>query len=273
MWEYYTKDQQFDSTSELIITIYKRAQKGNGKNEIDLFHHEQRKNSIFELEVNDKFKPVFPNGMFLCNDSNKYAKSLLFVFPIYNRDIDAYLAQHWHFLLKETKHGETVGLHETIYIPYQSRCFTKHDNMNYRDPISLPTDKFDKYYIDEPLKREALIDLISACKSVQIGGMRRPLSKSRKLKTNSVRSARLARLFDKFETQYKTNGVKMLYIISFKREDGTFDNSLGFVSKGRQEKTGDVSTVLNGLVFNTPNSRETVLRAALLENAEMLEAD
>lgn len=267
MFKYYTQKDQFDASNQMIVTVYKQARKVDNKNRILPFYHESRNSSIYMLDaLSDKHKRLFPNGLFLCNDSNDATKSLLFVFPTYNDTIDAPLAQHWHFLIKETKKGKRVGLHETVYItPPMSRAVCDHLPMEYMDPISLPTTRFDTIYARAPQKRDALCDIIASCME-QSGGARKPKRSSHQ--PGIFKNYEFHKLFTMYETGYKTPGVKKLYVISLKQDDGSYINSIGFVPRGRVKY--DDNRVIPTVFFETGNATLSTIRKAVLKHVDQL---
>jgi hypothetical protein len=268
IWKHYRNNQLFNATHETIVTVYKQARKVQ-KNQVQNFYHQERKNSIFKLDdLSKKYKDLFPSGLFLCNDSNDAGMSLIFVFPLFDKNIDEYLAQHWHFLLKDVKNGKKVGLHETVYsVPPGSTPFSQHKQLQYLDPISLPTTMFDERYADEPVKKKALLDIFEAASKTQVGGMRQPRTNSTKSKSSSlIQNRHLDKLFSEFETGYKTPGVKMLYVISIRSNDGGYNNFIGYVPRGRVKIQDATSTV----IFKTNNTSLLSVRNGLIRRTDQL---
>ena len=266
IWKYYRQNDRFDADDSMIVTVYKQANRIDNKNRVQKFYHEKRNNSIFKL---DSANPFFEHGLFLCNDYNDDMKSLLFVYPTWNSDLDGFLAPHWHFLIKDTKKGKRVGLHDTTYYyAKNAKRVADHTSLEYNDPITLPTKRFDEVYDDLPQKRDALIEIIS--KVGQDGGMRKPKSKTSNKASDLIQNRNMNRIFNGLETGYKTPGVKLLYIISIKQEDGTYNNMIGFVPRGRVKKEGHV---FETTYFTTPNTRKDVLKQALFQKTNRLLRD
>ena len=270
MYKYYKQPERFDATNDMIVTVYKQARKVDSKDRVQPFYHEKRNNAIYMLnELSEKHKKLFPKGLYLCNNSNDSTKSLLFVFPKYNKKLDALLAQHWHFLIKETKKGDRVGLHETVYIvPTDSRSVCDHISLEYMDPITLPTKRFDKDYINTPEKRDALVDIIGACADITSGGTRKPRRTAQSKTPGIIRSREFHNLFTRFETGYKTPGVKELYVISTRQDDGKYMNVIGFVPRGRVkiEERRAIPTVY----FETSTANLGMIRNGLLRHSDEL---
>lgn len=270
MFKFYNQVDRFDATNDLIVTVYKQARKVDSKDRVQPFYHEKRNNTIYMLdELSEKYKKLFPNGLYLCNDSNDATKSLLFVFPKYNETLDALLAQHWHFLIKDTKKGKRVGLHETVYIvPSDSRTVCDHISLEYMDPITLPTKRFDKDYMKAPEKRDALVDIIGACAEATSGGTRKPRRRVQTKTPGIIRSREFHNLFTRFETGYKTAGVKELYVISTRQDDGSYMNVVGFIPRGRVkiEERRAIPTVY----FETTSATLGMIRNGLLRHSDEL---
>lgn len=269
MWNFYRQNLNFNSSDDMIITVYKQTRKVNKQGKVQNFYQEERNNSVFKLE--DKYKDIFPHGLFLCNDSHESSKSLLFVFPKYNQHLDAFLAPHWHFLLKTVKQGNRVGLHETRYIVDDvdnGTCF-RHISLEYQDPITLPTSRFKETYVNAPRMNEALIDIIGQASKPMTGGMRKPIARrSKAMPKELFQSKEFDSLFERFETGYKSAGIKLLYVMSIKESDGTFSNSIGFIPRGRKVINGN--QLFDTLVFNTRNTRVGTVRNYLIQRYRSL---
>ena len=264
IWNYYRQNDRFDADDSMIFTVYKQAHRVDNKDRVQKFYHEKRNNSIFKLDITNKF---FKHGLFLCNDYNDDGKSLLFVYPTWSADMDGFLAPHWHFLIKDRKKGKRVGLHETVYFYNQTTdAGSKHISLEYNDPITLPTHQFDEVYKNNILKKDALIEIISKAAG-QDGGMRKPKTKTSNKSSDLIQNRKMDRIFERLETGYKTPGVKLLYIISIKQEDGTYNNMIGFVPRGRVRKDNQVSFTT---IFSTPNTRKDVLKQALFQYTDAL---
>jgi hypothetical protein len=264
IWNYYRQNDKFDADDSMIVTVYKQAHRVDNKKRVQKFYHEKRNNSIFKLDTTN---PFFKHGLFLCNDYNDDWKSLLFVYPTWNVELEGFLAPHWHFLIKERKNGKRVGLHETVYYYNDtSDPASDHISLEYNDPITLPTHQFDEKYKHLPRKKDALTEIISKA-ATQDGGMRKPKTKTSNKSSDLIKNRNMDRIFERLETGYKTPGVKLLYIISIKQEDGTYNNMIGFVPRGRVRKEGHV---FETTYFITPNSRKDVLKQALYQKTDRL---
>jgi hypothetical protein len=264
IWNYYRQNDRFDADDSMIVTVYKQAHRVDNKNRVQKFYHEKRNNSIFKLDTTN---PFFKHGLFLCNDYNDDWKSLLFVYPTWSADMDGFFAPHWHFLIKDRKKGKRVGLHETLYFYNQTTdAGSKHISLEYNDPITLPTHQFDEVYKNIPIIKNALIEIISKAAG-QDGGMRKPNTKTSNKSSDLIQNRNMDRIFERLETGYKTPGVKLLYIISIKQEDGTYNNMIGFVPRGRVRKDNQVSFTT---IFSTPNTRKDVLKQALFQYTDAL---
>ena len=287
MWSHFTNlesNDDFDETNELIITIYKRSKKYNKKNQLDLFHHEQRRNNIYRMKTFEQAHPnLFKNGLFLCNNSKPQNKTLLFVFPKYDKLLDCYFANHWHFLLKSTeKKGVVNGFHETSYGYFpgdenddgNQDFFINHKYMDYPDPIPLAKSSYETPFFSEYNKRiskkRALLHLIR-CENTIKGGSGRGVAgvtkQREQTQTQTFTSRKLSNFFDNLDTGFETPGIKRLVILSIKRPDNTYDHTYTYDPKGKKIRDGvSNNSVFATYRFNTQNTNELEIRRELLAN-------